>query len=146
VTKRVALTAQRYTFEDWLAFPDDGKRYELLNGALVEMPPPTANHALIVRVLLRWLGRADTAGYCITLTAPVAVVLDAAIRRQNAPESDVFCIRHDQEHIIRASAVEGVPDLGIAILSPRNRREDLPGGAKWDLHERFAVPHCWLVD
>ena len=41
----MAFTKQRYTFEDWLALPDDGKGYELLNGELVEMPPPTANHA-----------------------------------------------------------------------------------------------------
>lgn len=68
----VVLTKRRHTFEDWLALPDDGKRYELLNGELVGMPPPTANHALIVRVLYRWLGRADEAGHGIVLTAPVA--------------------------------------------------------------------------
>jgi Uma2 family endonuclease len=142
----MALTKQRYTFEDWLALPDDGKRYELLNGELVEMPPPTANHALLVRVLSRWLDRADEAGYGIALTAPVAVILDATIRRQYAPEPDVFFVRHSQEHSIRANAVEGVPDLVIAILSPGNRRDDLPGGTKRDLYERCAVPHYWIVD
>lgn len=142
----MALTKQRLTFEDWLTLPDDGRRYELLNGELVEMPPPTANHALLVMTLSLWLGRAQHAGYGAVLTAPVAVILDAAIRRENAPEPDVFFVRSSQEHIIRANAVEGVPDLVIAILSPSTRRNDLPGGMKWDLYERFAVPHYWLVD
>lgn len=142
----MALTKQRLTFEDLLTLPDDGMRYELLNGELVEMPPPTANHATIVVALTLWLGRAQTAGYGRVLTAPVAVILDAAIRRENAPEPDVFFVRREHEQIIRANAVEGVPDLVIAILSPSNRRDDLPGGRKWELYERFAVPHYWLVD
>jgi Uma2 family endonuclease len=144
--KAMALTQQRLNFEDWLTLPDDGKRYELLNGELVEMPPPTANHATLVVALTLWLGRAQTAGYGRVLTAPVAVILDAAIRRENAPEPDVFFVRPEREQIIRANAVEGVPDLVIAILSPSNRRDDLPGGRKWELYERFAVPHYWLVD
>jgi len=142
----MALTRQRYTFEDWLALPDDGKRYELLNGDLVEMPPPTANHALLVMSLSLWLGQAQHAGYGIVLTAPVAVILDAGMRRENAPEPDVFFVRRDREHIIRASAVEGVPDLVIAVLSPSNWRDDIADGTKWDLYQRYAVPHYWIVD
>lgn len=142
----MALTKQRLTFEDWLTLPDDGRRYELLNGELVEMPPPTANHALVVMPLSLWLGRAQHAGYGTVLTAPVAVILDAAIRRQNAPEPDVFFVRHEQENIIRANAVEGVPDLIIAILSPCNQQNAVHGGGKWDLYQRFAVPHYWTID
>ena len=142
----MALTRQRYTFEDWLTLPDDGRRYELLNGELVEMPPPTANHALLVMSLSLWLGRAQHAGYGTVLTAPVAVILDATMRRQNAPEPDVFFVRRDREHIIRANAVEGVPDLVIAVLSPSNWRDDVADGTKWDLYQRYAVLHYWLVD
>ncbi|MGI8915608.1 MAG: Uma2 family endonuclease [Chloroflexota bacterium] len=142
----MALTRQRYTFEDWLALPDDGRRYELLNGELVEMPPPNANHGSIAVALTLWLGQAQHAGYGRVMAAPVAVILDAAIRRENAPEPDVFFVQRRREHIIRAGAVEGVPDLVIAILSLGNRRDDLPRGTKWDLYQRFAVPHYWIVD
>lgn len=142
----MAVIAQRYTFEDWLTLPDDGKRYELLSGELVEMPPPTANQALLVMSLALWLGQAQYADYGMVLTAPVAVILDAGMRRQNAPEPDVFFVRRDREHIIHATAVEGVPDLVIAILSPSNWRDDVADGTKWDLYQRYAVPHYWLVD
>jgi len=58
----MVLTKQRYTFEQWLEMPDDGRRYELLNGELVEMAPPTANHALLIAALHAWLLRARNAG------------------------------------------------------------------------------------
>lgn len=142
----MVTTRQRYTFEDWLALPDDGQRYELLNGELVEMAPPTANHALLVSTLDRWLGRADAAGYGTGMVGPVAVLLDATMRRENAPEPDVFFVRRGHEYIITADAVEGVPDLVIEILSPSNRQDDVPGGEKWDVYRRFGVPSYWTVD
>jgi Uma2 family endonuclease len=142
----MVLTKQRYTFEQWLEMPDDGRRYELLNGELVEMAPPTANHALLIAALHAWLLRARNAGYGAALMGPVAVLLDASMRRENAPEPDVFFIRREREHIITDVAVEGVPDLIIEVLSPTNRRDNLPGGTKWDLYEDYGVPAYMLVD
>jgi Uma2 family endonuclease len=142
----VVLTKQRYTLEDWLTLPDDGRRYELLDGELVEMPPPTVNHQIIVGMLHVWLYRAQIAGYGRVLMGPVAVLLDPTLRRQNAPEPDVFFIRQEREHIVRAAAIEGAPDLVIEILSPDTRAKDIVGGVKWGLYQRYAVPHYWVVD
>jgi Uma2 family endonuclease len=142
----MVLTTQRLTFEDWLTLPDDGRRYELLNGALVEMPPPTVNHQIIVGMLHFWLYRAQIAGYGRVLMGPVAVLLDPTRLRQNAPEPDAFFIRQEREHIVRAAAIEGPPDLVIEILSPGTRARDIVGGVKWRLYQRFAVPRYWVVD
>jgi hypothetical protein len=35
------ITAQRMTFEDLMATPDDGHRYELARGEIMQMPPPS---------------------------------------------------------------------------------------------------------
>ena len=140
------LTKQRYTFEQWLEMPDDGRRYELLNGELIEMAPPTANHALLAGAVYAWLLRAKAGDYGTALVGPVAVLLDAAMRRQNAPEPDVLFVRREREHIITAVAVEGVPDLVFEILSPSNRGDNLPGGTKWDLYEGYGVPAYVIVD
>jgi Uma2 family endonuclease len=142
----MALTQQRLTFEDWLTLPDDGMRYELLNGELVEIPPPTVNHQIVVGMLHFWLYRAQIASYGRVLMGPVAVLLDPTLRRQNAPEPDIFFIRREREHIIRSAAIEGSPDLVIEILSPGTRARDIVGGVKWRLYQRFAVPHYWVVD
>ena len=139
-------TKQRLTFEDWLMMPDDGRRYELLNGELVEMPPPTVNHQIVVGMLHFWLYRAQIAGYRRVLMGPVAVLLDPTVRRQNAPEPDVFFIRQEHEPIIHSTAIEGAPDLIIEILSPGTSANDIVGGVKWRLYQRFAVPRYWGVD
>ena len=142
----MVLTKQRYTFEQWLEMPDDGRRYELLNGELVEMAPPTANHALLAGAVYAWLLRARAGDYGTALVGPVAVLLDADMRRENAPEPDVLFVRRAREHIITAVAVEGVPDLVFEILSPSNRRDNLPRGTKWDLYEGHGVPEYVIVD
>src|SRR5579859_1052899 len=142
----MALTQQRYTFEEWLALPDDGRRYELLKGELVEVPPPTADHAELAGEIFAWLRRAQRGGYGRALIGPVAVLLDPEMRREHAPEPDVLFLRSGREHLITTRAVEGVPDLMIEILSPSNRDTDLPGGTEWDIYERFGVPAYWIVD
>ena len=48
------------TAADYLAMADDGRRYQLFDGELVEMTPgPSVRHQLIVMKLAAWLhGRA----------------------------------------------------------------------------------------
>jgi Uma2 family endonuclease len=142
----MVLTQQRYTFEQWLEVPDDGRRYELLNGELVEMAPATANHALVVGALYAWLLRVRAAGYGLPVLGPVAVLLDAAMRRENAPVPDACLVRLEREQIITDVAIEGVPDLVVEILSRSTRRDHLPGGEKWNLYQRYGVAEYLIVD
>jgi Uma2 family endonuclease len=53
----MALTkpAGTWTYEDLFALPDDGKRYEIIEGVLYEMPSPGLAHARVVRNLLLML-------------------------------------------------------------------------------------------
>jgi len=142
----VAITQQRCTFDAWLEMPDDGKRYQLLDGELVELPTPSADHATLIVQLIIWLSVAERAGFGRVLAGPVAVLLDAAYDRFNAPVPDALFLGSDHEHRIAVDAVEGVPDLVIEVLSPSTRRDDLPGGAKWRVYERFGIPFYWIVD
>lgn len=142
----MSILTQPITFDQWAAMPDDGKMYELRNGVLVEMTAPSVNHGLVVSALHLWLGRAESAGYGIALTAPIAVLLDPTTKRQNALQPDVLFIRSAREHILQADVIAGVPDLLIEVLSPNTRDDDLPLGEKWRLYQDFAVPHYWIVD
>jgi Uma2 family endonuclease len=40
-------TARRYTVDDVLAFPDDGNRYELVDGELLVTPAPAPRHQIV---------------------------------------------------------------------------------------------------
>jgi Uma2 family endonuclease len=44
--------AGAWTYEDLLSLPDDGKRYEIIEGDLYEMPAPSWNHQLTIMNLL----------------------------------------------------------------------------------------------
>jgi Uma2 family endonuclease len=44
-----------WTYEDLLALPDDGRRYEIIEGVLYEMPGPNARHAIALANLIELL-------------------------------------------------------------------------------------------
>lgn len=142
----MALTKQRYTFDELLALPDDGHFYELLEGELFRVTSPDLDHSDTVAACFAWLLRAESAGYGKVYTAPTAVLLDASVRRENAPEPDILFVSRDHLSILAGRYVEGVPDLVVEVLSPTTRGRDLPGGIKWRVYERFGVPFCWLAD
>jgi Uma2 family endonuclease len=76
----------------------------------------------------------------------VAVVLDTTGARRNVREPDFCFLRQERAHRDTGQAIEGVPDLMIEILSPTNRRDQMPGGDTWGDYERFGVPAYWIVD
>jgi Uma2 family endonuclease len=47
---------QRYTVDDLIAMPDDGKRYELINGEIVEMGTSSEKHSTLGAWLIIQLG------------------------------------------------------------------------------------------
>lgn len=67
--------------------PDDGRRYELIEGALAASPAPTRRHQRIVRRFFEFLVGAENAGNGLAVTAPTDVVLDLE-RHQPAGTSD----------------------------------------------------------
>src|SRR5205823_13396202 len=45
---RTMTTRITWTYEDYAALPDDGKRYEVHAGALVMLPAPGSDHQVVV--------------------------------------------------------------------------------------------------
>lgn len=142
----MALTRQRYTFDEWLDSPENTPLAELVEGIPVERMATSSNHGWIVKAIWRWLDRAEQAGFGIMHAGPVAVVLDATGARRNVREPDFCFLRQERAYLDTGRAIEGVPDLIIEILSPTNRRDQLPGGETWGDYERFGVPAYWIVD
>jgi Uma2 family endonuclease len=60
------VTVPRYTLRDLESFPDDGSRYELLDGVLLVTPAPARLHQLVVSRIVRQLG-----GYLPATTADI---------------------------------------------------------------------------
>src|SRR5690242_17183733 len=80
-----AHASGRLTEADWAAMPDDGRRYELLDGAIIVTPSPGVRHQVVVLNLAVLLRAAAPAGVR-ALVAP----LDAFLPTGDILEPDVL--------------------------------------------------------
>ncbi len=69
-------TVRVLTYADYAALPDEGKRYEILDGELVVTPAPSRNHQ---RVVLRLAGLLDA--HVTAENVGEAVILAPGLRR-----------------------------------------------------------------
>ncbi len=127
------------TYEDLLAFPDDGLRRELIDGELIVSPSPKTRHQTIsVRLTLALGNHIETHGGAKVFHAP----LDTLFSERDVVEPDLLVVLDDQQEIITEPNIKGVPALLIEIVSdPRLDRV-----RKRDLYERVGVPEYWIVD
>jgi Uma2 family endonuclease len=130
-----------WTYEDWLNLPDDGWKYEIIDGVLYMSPPPLIDHQDVVSELLtamRTQARRRNLGK--VLTAPCGVRLPG----QRVPvEPDIFFVKRERLRILKKRYVEGAPDLIVEVLSPSNANYDLE--TKFILYQNAGVQECWFV-
>jgi Uma2 family endonuclease len=130
-----------YTFQDYLDLPNDGKRYEIIEGELIMSPAPFTIHqqvSLNIVVELASFIRKTKAGKIFY--APTDIILNDL----NVVQPDILFISRENLQIIKDKNIKGVPDLIIEIVSPATGYYDLSG--KKDLYEKFGVPEYWIVD
>ncbi len=130
--------ATRLTYRDLLRMPEDGSRYELIDGEAYIIPGPDADHQRAILKLALLIGQAirDRSEVFI---AP----LDVILADDTALQPDVLLVRPDGLARVKRS-VEGPPDLVVEVLSPTSRRRDR--GIKRTTYARFGVGEYWLVD
>lgn len=126
-----------WTYEDYCALPDDGNRYEVINGRLYVSPSPNPYHQRLARQLLRVLETLPTGE---VFFAPVDVIFPGA----TPVIPDLLYLRADQAHLITERGIEGVPELVVEILSPSTRGYDQT--VKLNKYAAAGVPHYWIVD
>ncbi|HEV7237789.1 MAG TPA: Uma2 family endonuclease [Thermoanaerobaculia bacterium] len=134
-------TTTRLTYEDFVKLPDDGNRYEIIEGKLYVNPAPVPRHQRIVKNLLLSLElyfRAHHNGE--VLQSPIDVVL----AEDGIVEPDLIVIKSERASIVGEKNVKGAPNLVIEVLSDGTRRID--EGKKRKLYERSGVDEYWIVD
>ena len=131
----------KLTYEDYILFPDDGKRHEIIDGELFVTAAPFVRHQkLVVRFTLRVGGFIEERQLGHFLVAPTDVVLSP----HHVLQPDLLFVSNEREPILREKNVQGAPDLVIEILSEATRRLDTV--VKRQTYERFGVREYWLVD
>ena len=125
---------------DLAQMPDDGKRYEVLEGDLAVSPAPSWTHQRIVHFVHLWLTERENAGLGKVAISPIDVVFDD----NNVTEPDVLFICAEHLDIVKEAHVQGAPDLMVEVLSASTRIRDL--GVKAHLYAKFGVREYWILD
>ena len=131
----------RWTYEDYLLLPDDGKRYQIIRGELFMSAAPIPRHQIVsirlVRILDRWVV-AYKLGIC--LYSPIDLVL----ADDSVVQPDIIFIQESRRGIIGEKYLTAAPDLVIEILSESTRKVDLV--LKRSLYAAYGVREYWIVD
>ena len=134
-------SARKLTYDDFVNFPDDGLRHELIDGEHYVTPSPATRHQRVLGQLFAQLHRFfETNPIGEVFLAPFDVVMS----HHDVVEPDLLIVLADQATIVTPQHVRGVPAIVVEILSPRTRRVDET--AKRRLYERSGVREYWIVD
>jgi Uma2 family endonuclease len=135
----MAIAVPRYTIEDLDRFPDDGNRYELLDGVLLVSPAPSFLHEIVVQrirdQLIAYLGK----------TARVLTHGAVQIRPRTQLEPDLLVIPASVR-VTRNTTWSDVRDWWLAVeVSGRGSRV-YDRDAKQPAYPRLGVREAWRAD
>lgn len=134
-------TAVKLTYDDYVLFPDDGMRHELIDGVHYVTPSPNLRHQRISGQLYLELGiwlRAHPVGQLFY--APVDVVFT----RYDVVVPDLLFVSNERASDLLNEQHALGADLIIEIASPGTRKRDRT--IKRQLYERAGVSEYWIVD
>ena len=132
----------KLTYDDFLLFPDDGKRHELIDGEHYVTPSPNTKHQRVSGNLF-FLMRAWLEEHPIgqVFYAPFDVVFS----RFDVVEPDLLYVSNERmTEIVTTQHVTGAPDIVVEIGSPGTRKRDET--IKRRLYERSGVSEYWVLD
>ena len=130
-----------WTAADWERLPDDGNRYEIIEGVLYVSTAPSFFHQWTVTALFEYFGiPAKLAGLGYPVAAPIGVFMEGATPVQ----PDFLFIRAENAPIIRDKRIYGVPDLIIEVMSPGSAAYD--EGVKLEAYAAAGVPEYAVVN
>ena len=131
------VTVPRYTVDDLDRFPDDGNRYELLDGVLLVTPAPRAVHQIVANRLQYRL--TEAVGSIAHVVGPGAISVPP--RTQLQPDVLVYPSR-----LSPTTDWAKVSEhwLAIEVLSRSSRMYDRE--FKRDAYFALGVREVWLVD
>ena len=134
------ITSLKYTHDDLLQLPDDGKRREIIDGELYVTPPPINYHQ---KILLNLTG----AFWIFLENHPLGELrfapLDVILSEHDVLEPDLLFVLNEHRDILQ-DWVRGAPDLVIEILSPTTESRDR--GIKLKAYARYGIGEYWIVD
>lgn len=130
-----------WTHADWEALPDDGNRYEVIDGVLYMPTAPSYFHQWIVRRLDRFVGvPAEQQKLAFAAVAPVGLLMPGC----DPVQPDFVLVLAARASIIRERRIQGVPDLIVEVISPSSAAYD--ERVKLAAYAAAGLPEYAIVD
>ena len=137
----VGPTQGQWKYADYAALPEDGNRYEIIQGVLYMAPSPNFYHqetnALFVYYLIAHIKQM---GLGWVIPAPFDVELGPG----NVVQPDILVVLKANQVGIKPGKFVGAPDLVVEIASPGTAGYDRR--QKQDAYAKAGVPEYWIAD
>jgi Uma2 family endonuclease len=131
----------QWTYNAYANLPDDGQRYEVVNGVLFMTPSPgIAQQKISGRFFYHLFTHIEVAGLGTVLAAPTDVILSP----KDVLQPDVFVVLNAGLEKIKELHVVGAPDLVVEIASPSTAIHDR--NRKYRVYAKAGVPEYWIAE
>jgi Uma2 family endonuclease len=131
---------RKLTYADFVRFPDDGRRHELIDGEHYVTASPNLRHQIVLQrlnVALAIYLKASRAGL-------VLFKVDCVFSFFDIVEPDLVIVLNEQSAVLTKRNIKGAPTILVEVLSPSTSKRDRT--IKRDLYERQGVREYWIVD
>jgi Uma2 family endonuclease len=134
-------TDASWCYEKWVRLPEDGNRYEVIDGVLYMSTSPSFWHQGSILLLVEHVGLPlKQRGIAFMSAAPVGVIMPGT----DPVQPDFLLIRSERRNIIAEDGrIRGVPDLIAEVLSPNH--PELDTVVKRAAYARAGVPEYWIL-
>ena len=130
---------RKLDYSDYVAIPDDGKRYEIVRGALYVTPSPSPHHQRISkRLQVQLMAYFEQRRLGEVFNAP----LDVILTDNDIVQPDLLVVADPDQ--VSDRGIERAPLLVIEILSPSTASKDRE--VKMPLYAHYGVAFAWLLD
>lgn len=132
---------REWTYAEFARLPDDGNRYEIIDGELEVTPSPQPKHQDLIGALterLRPFVRQNQLGRIYP--GPI----DLLFAEGDYLVPDLVFVRQERLDTVTDRGVESAPDLVVEVLSPSTAMRDR--GIKRSRYAHYGVPEYWIID
>ncbi len=130
-----------WTYDAYATLPDDGKRYEIIDGVLYMAPAsPMEWHQRAANRLATYL----TEHVEFTGLGRVYPTFNVVLTPKNVVQPDILVVLNNNLAQITNSHIVGGPDLVVEIASPSTTKLDR--SKKYNLYAQAGVKEYWIIE
>jgi Uma2 family endonuclease len=131
------------TIADLEAMPEDGNRYELIEGELfVSRAPSLIHQEAVTNLLFAFTGYLREKPIGSVWPGPGVIFSDFT----GVIPDIVYVSSERRLEIVRSDRISGAPDLIVEVLSPGPENERRDRQAKRQPYRKYGVKEYWVID